>query len=295
MALSMEQLRAAFKQQDTQESRPNNYYRFWDMQVGEQATVRFLPDKDKNNPLGFMVEKLMHTLEINGETKSVPCLKMYDEECPICKVSSAYYKDEGKESVNGKKYWRKKQHIVQALIVEDPLPADQETGENSEGKVKFLNMGYQLYSVIKEAFENGDLEEIPYLYENGCDFIIKKSEHGGRPKYDVGSRFARRSSSLTEDEIAMVEDEMVDLSTLLPANPGLEKVESMLEAALTGGTYDDDDDGTPAPAAAAPVSESAPAAAATPAAEPAADTSEFDEESDDILAQIRNRKKNKAE
>jgi len=286
MALSLEQLTAAFKKQDTTESRPNNYYRFWDMKIGEQAIVRFLPDANKENPLGFMVEKLMHTLEINGETKSIPCLKMYGEECPICKVSSAYYKDEGKDSPNGKKYWRKKQHIVQALIVEDPLAPDSETGENSEGKVKFLNMGYQLYSVIKEAFESGELDDIPYLYEGGCDFIIKKTDLGGRPKYDVGSKFARRSSDLTPDEVEVAEDEMVDLSTLLPANPGLEKVETMLEAALTGASYEDDSTGEPAPAATASTSV---------AESKSKESTEFDEESDDILAIIRNRKNKSAE
>ena len=206
MALTLEQIKAAFKKQDTTESRPSNYYRFWDMKIGEQAVVRFLPDTNTDNPFGFMVEKLMHTLEINGETKSIPCLKMYEDNCPICNVSSAYYKDEGKGSVNGKKYWRKKQHIVQALIVEDPLPANPETGETSEGKVKFLNLSYQIYSVIKEAFESGELDEVPYFFEGGCDFIIKKTEGGDYPKYDVGSKFARRSSDLTEDEIAVAED-----------------------------------------------------------------------------------------
>jgi len=292
MSLSLEQLTAAFKKQDTTESRPNNYYRFWDMKIGEQAVVRFLPDANKDNPLGFMVEKLMHTLEINGETKSVPCLKMYDDECPICKVSSAYYKDEGKESVNGKKYWRKKQHIVQALIVEDPLAPDTETGENSEGKVKFLNMGFQLYSVIKEAFESGELDDIPYLYEGGCDFIIKKSDLGGRAKYDVGSKFARRGSDLTEDEIVVAEDGMVDLNTLLPASPGLEKVETMLEAALTGASYEDDSTGASTSAAESTPAKSKPeqVAESTPAK-----SAEFTEESDDILAMIRNRKNQSAE
>jgi len=289
MALSLEQLTAAFKKQDTTESRPNNYYRFWDMKTDERAVVRFLPDTNKDNPLGFMVEKLMHTLEINGETKSIPCLKMFGEECPICKVSSAYYKDEGKGSVNGKKYWRNKQHIVQVLIVEDPLAPDPETGENNEGKVKFLNMGYQLYSVIKEAFESGELDNIPYLYEGGCDFIIKKSDLGGRAKYDVGSKFARRSSDLTEDEVAAAEDEMVDLSTLLPASPGLEKVESMLEAALTGASYEDDSAGESTPAT--PAAESK----ATPVPESKAASAEYDEDSDDILAIIRNRKNKAAE
>ena len=71
------------------------------MKNGEQAIIRFLPDKNQDNPLGFLVEKLSHALTINGERKTVPCLRMYGEDCPICAVSSAYYKDEDKE--NGKK------------------------------------------------------------------------------------------------------------------------------------------------------------------------------------------------
>jgi len=297
MALSLEQLTAAFKKQDTSESRPSNYYRFWDMKDGERAVVRFLPDANQENPFGFMVEKLMHNLEINGERKTVPCLKMYDDECPVCKVSSAYYKDEGKDSVNGKKYWRKKQHIVQALIIEDPLAENPETGENSEGKIMFLNLSYQLYSVIKAAFESGDLDNIPFNFEGGYDFIIKKTQSGDYSKYDVGSNFARRSTDLTPDEIALAEDESVDLSTLLPSSPGLEKVEAMLEAALTGASYDDDN----ARAQSAPAQRETPREAAAssetaaPLVETTAPAAEYDEESQDILAMIRNRKKSSAE
>ncbi len=297
MALSLEQLTAAFKKQDTNESRPSNYYRFWDMKDGENAVVRFLPDANPDNQFGFMVEKLMHSLEINGERQSIPCLKMYGEECPICKVSSAYYKDEGKGSVNGKKYWRQKQHIMQALIIEDPLAPNPETNETSQGKVQFLNIGFQLYSVMKEAFESGELDDVPYLFEGGCDFIIKKSMLGDRAKYDIGSKFARRSTDLTAEEITVAEAAMIDLSSLLPAQPTLEKVESMLEAALTGTTYEDSTAATATPASPAVASPAVPRMVeveATSEIQPAP-AAEFDDESQDILAKIRNRKNKSAD
>ncbi len=292
MSLSIEQLKAAFKTDETRQSRPNNYYPFWDMKEGERAVIRFLPDKDPENPLGFMVEKLMHTLTINGENKSTPCLKMYDEECPICKVSAAYYKADDKD--NGKKFWRKKQHITQALVVEDPLPADSDSGETHEGKVRFIALGFQLFNIIKEAFESGDLDEVPYMYENGCDFVIKKTKQGNYASYAVGSGFARKSSDLNEDQIALVEEEMAELSTLLPSKPDLAKVEGMLEAALTGEEYVDDkggDDQAPAKTEAKPA-----AAKAEPVKEEAAaeeTTEEFDDDVDDMLAQIRARQANK--
>jgi hypothetical protein len=239
MTLTLEKLKAAFKKNENEgTSRPNNYYPFWNIPDGSQAIVRFLPDANKDNPMGFMVEKLMHTLTINGENKSVPCLKMYGEECPICKVSSAFYKEDDK--VNGKKYWRKKQHLAQVLVVEDPLPPDETTGETHEGKVRFVALGFQLFNIIKDAFESGELDEVPFAFEGGTNFIIKKTKQGDYPSYAL-SKFARRSTDLSDDEIASVRDQMVDLSTLIPQSLGVEKVESMLEAALTGATYGEDD------------------------------------------------------
>lgn len=237
MALSLEQLQAAFQQDNNKGNggRSNNYYPFWNMQVGQQCVVRFLPDLNEENPLGFMVEKAMHTLYINGEKKSIPCLRMYGDDCPSCKVSQAYYKDGDK--TNGKKYWRKKQHIAQALIVEDPLPPDQETGETHKGKVRFLALGFQIFKIIKDAFESGELDEVPVAYEGGCDFIIKKTQQGDYPSYTVGTKFARKTRDLSEEEIAHAEEHMVDLSTLLPQKPEEEKMESMLNAALTGAEY----------------------------------------------------------
>ena len=277
MTLTLEQLQSAFKKAENDGNNlPNNYYPFWRMKDGESATVRFLPDANAENPMGFMVEKLMHTLQINGENKSVACLKTYDEDCPICKVSSEYYNKDDK--TNGKKYWRKKQHITQALIIEDPLDADETTGETHEGKVRFLTLGYQIYNVIKESFESGELDEVPFAYKGGCDFIIKKSKQGDYSTYAVGSKFARQSSNLTEEQLALIEDNLGDLSSLLPKNPGLDKVQGMLAAALTGGTFGEDDE--------------TPAATPAPAASKSEDKGEgSSDEADAILEQIRARRK----
>lgn len=319
MALTLEQLKAQFKKNDQREgggSRPNNYYPFWDMKVGEQAVVRFLPDKNPENPLGFMVEKLMHTLTINGENKSVPCLKMYGEDCPVCKVSGAFYKDEGKGSPNGKKYWRKKQHIAQALIIEDPLAPNQETGETHEGKVRFLALGYQLFEVIKSAFESGDLDDVPFSFDGGYNFVIKKTQQGEYSTYAISSRFKAKPTPLSAEIVEYVQDNMVDLHTLLPAHPGTEKVESMLEAALTGAEYNASKDGdhSETPAAKAPSKKTAALSAAlkgddddddvpfeksTPAPKATAKVTEsdddnVDDEADKILAQIRARRGGKA-
>lgn len=312
MSLSLEQLKNAFKKPENEGgNRPNNYYPFWNIEDGQQAVVRFLPDRNNKNPLGFLVEKLMHTLEINGEKKSTPCLKMYNEDCPVCKVSSAYYKQEDK--ANGKKFWRKKQHIAQALVIEDPLKADETTSETHQGKVRFLALGYQLFNVIKEAFESGDLDDIPYSLDGGYDFVIKKSKQGEYSTYAVGSRFRPKQRALTEAEKSIAEDQMIDLATLLPANPGEDKVAGMLTASLNGTSYTEDSKPQglklapkkqhPTPASGVggksneddniPLDEEvtpAKVAVETPKVE-----EEFDAEAADILASIRGRMKKKAE
>ena len=300
---TLESLKAAFGSSDKPEGGQqftNNYYPFWNMKTGQRAVVRFLPDADSTNPRGFLVEKVFHNLMINGQKKTVPCLSMYGEECPICKVSQAYYK--AKDDANGKKYWRKTQYVAQALVVEDPLPADAESGETHAGKVRYFALGYQIYNIIKEAFaaEDDPLEGIPYDCQDGYDFIIKKSEKGGYADYSVGTKFFSKQRSLSEDEMVVVDEGMIELTTLLPKNPGVEKVQAMLDADLSGGDYqdgsksasgkkdDEDEEFAPTQKAAAPAPKPA-------AKEPAAEKASSDDESggsevDDMLAAIRSRR-----
>jgi len=286
------------------EQRVNNYYPFWNMKSGQSAKIRFLPDADESNPRGFMVEKVSHNLTINGQKKTVPCLSMYGEDCPVCKISQDYYK--AKDEVNGKKYWRKKQYLAQALVVEDPLPADPETGETHAGKVRFLALGFQIYNIIKEAFASEDdpLEGIPYDFEDGYDFIIKRTDQGQYPSYTTGTKFMSKQRALTEDELAVAEAGMVELKTLLPKNPGFDKVDAQLSADLNGEEYSDDS-AKPASKAApkqkggddddSPFVESAkPVKAPKPAPAPASSGDDDGaSDVDDMLAQIRARR-NKA-
>lgn len=308
MGLSLEQLRAAFKKSENNGgNRQNNYYPFWDIKEGQTVTVRFIPDKNTQNPMGFLVEKKTHPLTINGEKKTVPCLTMYGEQCPICKVSSAYFKDEGKQSVNGKKFWRKAQQIAQAIIVDDPLPADETTGEKHTGKVRFLALGKQLADVIKEGLGDPDLEENPTDFEGGYDFVIKKTMKDEYASYQVGSKFKGKQRKLTAEELEAVKEQAIDLSTLLPGEPEVEELETMLESAITGQGYTESQKQAKKPAS-KPVAvetsddsddESEESTDETPAkatkVAPKEEPKEFDEEADAILASIRNRKKAQAE
>jgi len=230
---SLADLQKAFESSSQKRTNlPNNYYKFWDMAFGKSATVRFLPDREVNNPLGYMVEKHSHTLEVEGKNQTVPCLKMYEnEDCPICKVSADFYKRGDK--ISGKKFYRKKQHIAQVLVMKDPLPpADGET-ENQVGNVKLLTVNFTLSKIIEDAVKNGELDDLPYSYTTGTNFVIKKDQQGDNASY-ILSKFERNPSPLDEEVVEDIKTQLVDLSTLLPKHPGRAKVEALLDAALSG-------------------------------------------------------------
>lgn len=239
-AKSLEQLKQFFTDSDSgnnqNQPRENNYYPFWNMKVGERVVVRFLPDLDADNPRGFLTERVYHRLEINGRTETVPSLTMYGEDCPISKVASDFYAAGDKE--NGSKFYKKRQNIGQVLIVEDPLPPDAQTGENAVGKVKLITLSYQLFNIIKDAFTSGDLDANPTDFEEGYDFIIKKTQQGDYANYTVGTKFANRSRALSDEEIAAAEEGMIELKSVLPRNPGRARVEALLAAALNGTAVD---------------------------------------------------------
>lgn len=303
---TMESLRNAFKKPERRQG-VGNYYPFFLMQENQEARVRFLPDKNEDNPMQFLVEKVVHNLTVNGNKIKTPCLyEMFDEECPICATSQQFYKA-GDED-NGKKYWKKREHLGQVLVLKDPLQPD-DSGETHEGKVRFISLGFQLFGIIQSAFESGDLPDPPFDYKKGYDFIIKKSPQGKWGTYTLGSNFARRSTSLDEDTIAMVKEEMVDLSTLLPSHPGLEKTEGLLNAALTGDDYEEsgkdstasfantvsnveeDEDDASFDTVEEKV-ETKPSSEKTSA--PVEEENELDADAEEIIQKIRNRRKKKA-
>jgi len=235
---NMKDISKAWAAQGAGNSKQNNYYAFYSIPDDAQARVRFLPDANPDNNLGFLIEKVSHTLLVNGEKKTVACLSQYGDACPICKVSKEFYDAGDKDS--GKKYYKSRQYLGQVLVLEDPM-VDPKV-ENSTGKVKLVQLGYSLFNIIKAAFEAGDLDEPPYAFVGGTDFMIKKTKKGEYADYTL-SKFSRRSSDLDEETQAMVKPLVVDLSTLLPKKPELSFVNSLLQAALTGKIHAPSDDG----------------------------------------------------
>jgi hypothetical protein len=235
-----------------------NYYAFWKMELDTTAIVRFLPDLDQDNPLGWYTENITHTLMINGKKKIVPCLQMYGESCPCCELSQKYYKEEGDNSANGKKYWKKKEILAQVHVVSSPFEI-----EDNGNPAKLIQLGPKIFKTVKTAITSGDIENDPDSFKGGYDFRIRKTKQGEYADYSTSS-FAPKQSDVPEDVIAKLD--LFNLNENRCKQISRDVMEALILADQTGASYKDEDgtlpSSTPAPAA-------APAPAATPAATPA--------------------------
>jgi hypothetical protein len=273
----------------------NSIYPHWNMEEGQSATLRFLPDGNSKNTF-FWQERAMIRLPFNGikgemESKQVmvqvPCVEMWNEACPILAEVRTWFKDKSLEDM-GRKYWKKRSYIFQGFVRENPLSDDK----SPENPIRRFIIGPQIFTTIKGALMDPELEELPTDYLRGLDFRISKGAKGGYADYN-GSKWARKESALTEAEQAAVDAHgLFDLSTFLPKKPTdveLKVIKEMFEASVDGQPYDTErwgqyfrpagvqaPAGSAAPAPAA--DEDAPAPVAKPALKVAAPVSDFDDE-----------------
>ena len=219
-------------------------YPHWNMEEGKEAVLRFLPDGNTKNTF-FWAERAMIRLPFNGvkgemDSKQVmvqvPCVEMWGDACPILAEVRTWFKDKSLEDM-GRKYWKKRSYIFQGFVRENPI-GDDKTPDNP---IRKFIIGPQLFTLIKGALMDPELEELPTDLLRGLDFRIAKTSKGGYADYNT-SKWARKESALTEAEQAAVAAHgLYDLSTFLPKKPSaveLKVIKEMFEASVDGQPYD---------------------------------------------------------
>ena len=304
----------------------NAIYAHWNIPEGTSASLRFLPDGDESNTF-FWKERQMIRIEFPGVaggdenkkvTVQVPCVEMWGETGPVHAEIRPWFKDPTMEAL-GRKYWKKRSYVFQGFVVSSPME-EQSVPENP---IRRFIISPQIFTLIKQALMDPDMEELPTDYMRGTDFRLNKTQKGGYADYST-SGWARKERSLNEAELQAIQQHgLFNLNDFMPKRPGVDEqraIFEMFEASVRGDLYDPDrwskfyrPAGVQLPAGSAstgaaevdedaPVSRPAPAArpapvAAKPAPAPAATTVEADAPAaggakpsvDDILKMIRSR------
>lgn len=179
---------------------------------------------------------------VKGEMESkqvyvqVPCVEMWGETCPVLTEVRTWFKDKSLEEM-GRKYWKKRSYVFQGFVHENPIKEDK----SPENPIRRFIIGPQIFSIIKSALMDPDLEELPTDLLRGLDFRITKTSKGGFADYNT-SKWARKESALTEEEqVAIEQYGLFDLSTFLPKKPTdveLKVIKEMFEASVDGQPYD---------------------------------------------------------
>ena len=317
---TLAEIRAKLKEQEVSRSTSSNtggdnaIYPHWNIQEGQEAVVRFLPDKDTNNTF-FWTERAMIKLPFNGikgqadsrpVQVQVPCMEMYGKTCPVLTEVRPWFKDKSMEDM-GRKYWKKKSYIFQGFVVQNPR-AEDTTPENP---IRRFIIGPQIFNIIRAALLDPEMEELPTDSVRGVDFRITKTSKGGYADYST-SKWSRRERALDEAERSAIDKfGLHNLSDFRPKEPTeaeVKIIKELFEQSVNGEAYDLEKYGqyyrpagvsapqkgsataetsTPAPASAeAPKEEPKAEAAPAPQAQPTGDSAK---RAEDILKLIRSR------
>ena len=237
----------------------NAQYPFWDMKIGQQATLRFLPDGNDENIFPWVERQ---TIElpfdgtINGEVDTtelvkikVPCPTMFHTIIPgykvACKITAHIRpwwgpKNGPKDTPEYKaaqKYYRKQSWLIQSLVVESPF-----VEENApENPIRRVTLTKKLFDKVFKAYNGTEFEQAVHDFDQGTDFVIEKGQQGEFNNYDT-SYFQRRTRSLTSEERAAIEQyglfNLKDFVGKAPSEEDAEIQYQMFLDSVAGKPYD---------------------------------------------------------
>jgi len=255
MATTLAEIRARLKAQENKTSATNatfdnGIYPHWNIAEGKVAALRFLPDADPKNDY-FWLERQVIKLPfagIKGDASSkpltiqVPCIEMYGKEfsCPILAEVRPWFKakDPSLDEM-GRKYWKKRSYLFQGFVREDPI-GEKDVPENP---IRRFIISPSIFTIVKSAILDPELEELPTDYQRGLDFkVIKTAKSGGTYADYSTSNWARKETALTEAELEAIEKfGLFNLADFLPKRPGDVELKVMLDmfhASVDGEPYD---------------------------------------------------------
>jgi hypothetical protein len=221
-------------------------FQHWEMPVGVSATLRFLPDGNEDNTF-FWVQRDMIKLPFHGikgkpEIKQVvvqvPCMEMYDEECPVLCEVRPWMRDSTLEDM-ARRYWKKRSYFYQGFVRQSPLHEP----DKPINPIRQFIFGPEVHNLVRNMLLHEDLLESPCDYERGMNFTIKKTEKNGYANYDQSYWSLKESAISVDEHEAIRKHGLLDLGTRLPPKPSADAVKvigDMFTASVDGEMYDPD-------------------------------------------------------
>lgn len=219
-------------------------YPYWNIPEKQTAVLRFLPDKDIDNPW-FWVEKQTIKLPFEGVvggenpttnavTVAVPCIDMFGDTCPIIAETRGWWKT---NEALARKYWKKRSYIAQGFVVASPF----EESNPPENPIRRFFFGTSVLEKLKAGLMDQEMENAPTDFLLGTDFKIKKTRKGDYNNYDT-SEWSRRSRPLSEaEQIALDQYGLFNLKDFIGPRPdaqGVEIIKALFRASVAGEAFD---------------------------------------------------------
>ena len=222
----------------------NALFPVWSIPQGSTAKLRFVPDGDTANRQWWVQRDRIHlpfTDPTNLKTGKTYVAVPTDGNCAIMQQCRAWFKEEGKESVNGRAYWKKPKYLMHGFVRSSTFVETDRTGELRE----FI-LSPQLQKLIVGFLEvhGATLTATPDALVDGISFNVTRGSKAGFADYST-SGFARNCDSLTDAEFAVTGKNgelLPKLSARLdaPLTPEVRKViEDMFVASYDGHEYDE--------------------------------------------------------
>lgn len=209
-------------------------YPFWDAPNNTTTVLRFLPDSDPNRiyfwrerqVIGIPFATVEGHPELTNVIVEVPCVKMYNKKnvCPIIQDTRNLW-GTAEEDI-ARTYYPKRSYLYQGFVVSSEL----EEAEVPENPIRRFIVNKTIHKIIESSLTDPEMDSNPVDFEYGLDFRIVKTKQGSSYADYSTSSFARRTRPLNQAEQEAVETHgLFDLTEFLPREPDAEMMDVIME------------------------------------------------------------------
>jgi hypothetical protein len=224
-------------------------YPFWSLPMNSSVLIRFLPDKNQDNPFPWVERRLIKMpfagiVGSDADTENevlvqVPCVETWGEKCPVTQAIRPWWNGSDEERDLARRFYRRPSWVMGGFVVSSPM-TESFVPDNP---IRTFHLNKQVYQIIHDTIMDCEMECVPWSTEGGegRDFRLAKTAQGQYASYTT-SRWSQKPRALTEEELAAIAKfGLPDLSKEAGEKPSQEVIDmipELFQAALAGEPFD---------------------------------------------------------